>query len=164
MGMDQDRLTIGELARRVHLRTSALRYYEEQGLLHPAERSESGYRLYSPKAEQTIQFIQRAQRLGFSLTDIHRLLAGADQQAMDDPGVVQLAEERFVAIERQLTELLVLRHEMRLFLADLNDEGAHQPTFERLLGRICMGPPAQLSAQSILDWLIERTHCVLGTP
>src|SRR5687768_17616251 len=134
--MQNNKITIGVLAQRTGLRTSALRYYEEQGLISPLERTEAGYRLYSPEAEQTIHFIQRAQRLGFSLIDIRRLLVGSEDRAVDDPTVVKLAEERFLAIERQLTELLVLRHEMRLFLSDLNDEGAHQPTFDRLLGRI----------------------------
>ena len=48
-------LTIGELARRVGLRTSALRYYEKEGLLEPTERSEAGYRLYAPEAEETLR-------------------------------------------------------------------------------------------------------------
>jgi len=57
--------TIGQLATQVRVRTSTLRYYEEQGLLTPAGRTESGYRLYDEQAEQTLYFIQRAQRLGF---------------------------------------------------------------------------------------------------
>ena len=41
-------LTIGQLAKRVGLRTSALRYYEQQGLLSPSGRTTAGYRLYAP--------------------------------------------------------------------------------------------------------------------
>ena len=67
-------LTIGQLAKKVGLRPSAIRYYEEQGLIQPKERSDAGYRLYAPAAESTLRFIQRAQRLGFSLADIHSLL------------------------------------------------------------------------------------------
>ena len=40
-------LTIGQLAKRAGVRTSALRYYEEQGLLQPAARQANGYRLYN---------------------------------------------------------------------------------------------------------------------
>lgn len=158
------RLTIGELARRTGLRTSALRFYEEQDLLSPVERTEAGYRLYSPESERTAQFIQRAQRLGFSLADIRLMLHDLQDGTLSHEAVAAIAQERFLELERKLTELLVLRHEMRLFLADLNRDGAHQPTFERLLGRICMGPPAKLSANTILDWLLEQTHCVLRTP
>ena len=60
-------ITIGQLARRTGLRTSALRYYEEQGLLQPLARTAAGYRLYDANAEQRVRFIGRAQRLGFSL-------------------------------------------------------------------------------------------------
>ena len=63
-------LTIGQLAKRVGLRTSALRYYEEQGLLLPDGRSEAGYRFFKPEAEQILRFIQRAQHLGFSLFSV----------------------------------------------------------------------------------------------
>jgi len=45
--VEADTLTIGELARRVGMRTSVLRYYEEQELLSPAGCSEAGYRLYT---------------------------------------------------------------------------------------------------------------------
>ena len=102
-------LTIGKLAKRVGLRPSALRYYEEQGLLTPAGRTPAGYRLYDATAERTLRFVQRAQRLGFSLADIHTLLQSA---SLSDQAVVALAEERFLALERRLTEQLVLRHEL----------------------------------------------------
>ena len=45
-------LTIGELAKRAGLRTSALRYYEREGLLEPAERTEAGYRLPPPALDE----------------------------------------------------------------------------------------------------------------
>ena len=44
-------LTIGQLAKRVGVRTSTLRYYEDEGLLAPVRRSEAGYRLYDEQAE-----------------------------------------------------------------------------------------------------------------
>ena len=43
---------------------------QEQGLLQPIGRTKSGYRLYTPEAEHRLRFIQRAQRLGFSLADV----------------------------------------------------------------------------------------------
>lgn len=67
-------LTIGQLARRAGLRPSALHFDEAEGLLAPSAHSGAGYRLYSPAAEETLRFIQRAQRLGFALADIRALL------------------------------------------------------------------------------------------
>ena len=156
-------LTIGQLAKHAGLRTSALRYYEEQGLLVPAERSDAGYRLYKPEAEETLRFIQRAQRLGFALEDIRILLEGLENNVIDEQAIAHIAEERFLEMERQLTEQLVLRHEMRLFISDLNQGASGRSLFERLLDRVCTGPPGRLSADTLLAWLIERTGCMLAS-
>jgi DNA-binding transcriptional MerR regulator len=119
-----------------------LRFYEREGLLKPARRSGSGYRLYSAEAEETLLFIRRAQRLGFSLDDIKLVLAGRGGRS-----VVGIAENRFLEIERRLTELLVLRHELELFLNDLTQQvgrsagTAATRLYRDLLDHVC-GQPA----------------------
>jgi MerR family copper efflux transcriptional regulator len=156
-------MTIGELAGRVGVRTSTLRYYEEQGLVMPAGRTETGYRLYEPAAERTLRFIQRAQRLGFSLADIRVLLEGGPS---GDRSVIELAEERFQAIESQLTELLVMRHELEHLLREFRSGAATpdaQSVIDRLLDRVCASPTEGGQADSMLAWLAERTDCRLGT-
>lgn len=161
-------LTIGRLARRAGIRPSTLRYYEAEGLLAPTERTEAGYRLYDPAAEQTLHLIQRAQRLGFSLSDIRALLKDYRDEASDSRLIVSIAENRFIELTRQLTGLLVLRHEMELFLRDLRDALHEQPTqttrtlFDHLLDRVCANPSSGTSAGFMLDWLIEQTGCSLG--
>ena len=67
------RLSIGALAERTGYRASALRFYEEIGLLEPALRS-SGRRQYSPDAVQRVGLIALCQDAGFSLEEIRRLL------------------------------------------------------------------------------------------
>jgi len=119
-------LTIGQLAKRVGLRTSALRYYEQQGLLSPSGRTTAGYRLYAPEAEHTLRFIQRAQRLGFSLADIRALLKGWREGDLSDETIIETAEKRYLALERQATQLMVLRHELELFLHDMYQKIARQ--------------------------------------
>ena len=111
-------MTIGALARRLNVSTSMLRFYEREGLLSPERRSASGYRLYPQSAEKTLLFIRRAQRLGFSLGDIKLLLEGGGRSGRGTE-VMGIAEQRFLEIERRLTELLVLRHELEFFLEDL---------------------------------------------
>ena len=79
--MQEQPLTIGELAKRANVSTSLLRYYEKENLLRPAGRTEAGYRLYSPDAERRLRFIRSAQRYGFSLNDIRLILVkGADHR------------------------------------------------------------------------------------
>ncbi len=154
-------LTIGQLAKRVGLRTSALRYYEEQGLLAPAGRSAAGYRLFHPQAEQALRFIQQAQRLGFSLGDIKALLQGPCTAE-----VVALAENRFLELERQLTELMVQRHELEHLLLELSERQTNQAAeslYERLLNQVCADPTSTGHADTVLEWLVQRTGCSLGS-
>jgi hypothetical protein len=63
-------MTIGELARRVGFRPSAIRYYELRGIVPRPMRSASEYRLYGSEAESIVRFIQCALQLGFSLEEV----------------------------------------------------------------------------------------------
>ena len=78
---------IEQVADRLQTTKRTLRYYEEIGLLPPAERTEGGYRLYS---EEDIARLERIQRLkdllGFSLAEIRELL-----QTDDERGLVRAA-------------------------------------------------------------------------
>ena len=157
--------TVGQLAKVVGVRPSTLRYYEAEGLLAPTQRSEAGYRLYDEAAEQTVRLIQRAQHLGFSLSDIHTLLQGRHNGQLHDETVIQTAEARYLALERQITQLLVVQHELSLFLQDMYRD--HQPPhafasdhFSQLLERVCRNP-LNKPAHAVLDWLIEHTGCLL---
>jgi MerR family redox-sensitive transcriptional activator SoxR len=67
-------LTIGQVASQVGLRTSALRYYEETGLLPSAERV-AGKRRYGPEAVELLRLIRFCQAVGFSLAEVRQLLA-----------------------------------------------------------------------------------------
>jgi MerR family redox-sensitive transcriptional activator SoxR len=67
-------LTIGEVARRAGVATSALRFYEDHGLLQ-SERNESGHRRYHADVLRRVSFIRTAQRVGLSLAEISEALA-----------------------------------------------------------------------------------------
>lgn len=156
-------LTVGRLAKRVGLRPSALRFYEEQGLLPPTAHSEGGYRLYDATAEENLRFIVRAQRLGFALADIRALLA-ARSAGHGDELLAQLAETRYIALERQLTPLLIARHELAHLLQDLRGNAApgYDTHLRQLLDRICADPLRQ-PAETTLEQLLTLTGCGLTT-
>jgi DNA-binding transcriptional MerR regulator len=67
--------TIGQVAERSGFSASALRYYEELGLIAPAARTEAGYRLYDDRALSRLAFVARAKQLGCSLNEITDLLS-----------------------------------------------------------------------------------------
>lgn len=161
-------LTIGRLAKRAGIRASALRYYEEQGLIQPVERTSAGYRLYSPETEQTLQFIQRAQRLGLALTDIRQLLVGLQNNSLTKESILNMINGRYLTLERQVTEGLVLRHEMGQFLQELNQKAIQNEDlsagmlFDQLLDHICSAP-IPYPEPNLLSLLMEYADCRLTT-
>lgn len=159
-------LTIGQLARRGNVATSLLRYYEKAGLLEPIGRTAAGYRLYAPAALRHLLFIRKAQRYGFSLNDI-RLMRGAAHAGAGPREIRDIAEQRFMDIERRVTEMLVLRHELELFLDDITEEigQAAGPQvaqrYRMLLEQVC-GHDGQGRRGTSLRKLIERLGCNLA--
>lgn len=98
-----DLLTIGELARLTDRRTSALRYYEEVGLLAAAERV-SGRRRYRPEAVRTVAIIDTAQRGGLTLEEIRLLLAGEATEELR-----RIAERKLPEVDALLERAQVVR-------------------------------------------------------
>ena len=72
--MDHEPLSIGDVASRAGVATSALRYYESEGLV-AATRSDGGQRRYEREVLRRIAFIRAAQRVGLSLDEIRAALA-----------------------------------------------------------------------------------------
>ena len=79
--MTPETYRIGELSKRADKTVRTIHFYEELGLLQPAERSPGGFRMYTDTALDRIYWIERLQDLDFSLTDIKAFLT--DFQAQD---------------------------------------------------------------------------------
>ena len=93
-------LLISEVARQVGLRPSAIRYYEQIGILPSAQRT-SGQRRYDPTILHRLAVIQRARQTGFTLDEIRELFFGFRSEAR--------ASERWHKLsQRKLTELEAL--------------------------------------------------------
>lgn len=98
-----DLLTIGQLARRTNRRASAIRYYEEVGLLAAPERV-SGQRRYPEDAVRTLAVIDTAQRAGLTLSEIKPLLEGSSVEDLR-----RIAERRIPEIDALLERANVVR-------------------------------------------------------
>jgi len=83
--MTEQRLQIGEVADRVGLSLRTVRYYEEMGLLVPADRTEGGFRLYTDEHVERLRLIKQMKPLGFTVQEIRDLLDARDTLA-GDPG------------------------------------------------------------------------------
>ena len=68
-------LQIGRVAQKTGLSVDAIRFYEKSGLLPRPARTQGGYRLYEEREIADLEFIQKAQQLGFSLNEIRELFS-----------------------------------------------------------------------------------------
>ena len=100
--------TIGRLAKAADVNIDTVRFYERQGLLHPAPRSGGGYRLYGPDEVSRLQFIRRAKTLGFSLEDIAELLR-LTEDGHDRARVKAIAQKRVADLGQRIAELERMR-------------------------------------------------------
>jgi len=113
-------MRIGELAEAAGTSTKTLRFYEDQGLLPPAERTSSGYRDFSPEAVTRIDFIHRGQAAGLTLTQIRQILDIRDRGQAPCDHVRDLLDARLIDIEQQISHLMALRDT----IAELRDHAA----------------------------------------
>lgn len=98
------RLKIGEVSKQTGIAVGALRYYETLGLLK-SKRGDNGYRYYSAQAVHQVQFIKKAQSLGFSLEDIGDVLNVHEQGDVPCELVRSLLQEKIDQLETQIREM-----------------------------------------------------------
>ncbi len=104
IGMDEH-YSIGELAREAGIPVSTVRYYERIGLVRPDGRTVSNYRVYGVEAVERVRFIRAAQRTGFTLEDITRLLEFRDGATAPCREVEVLIENRLSETKKRMEDL-----------------------------------------------------------
>jgi MerR family redox-sensitive transcriptional activator SoxR len=92
-------LTIGEVARRTGMRTSALRYYESMGLLPEPHRVSGGHRRYDPSVLNVLSVLRMAQQAGFTIAEMHMLVAGFAPETPASERWQQLAQCKLQEVE-----------------------------------------------------------------
>jgi DNA-binding transcriptional MerR regulator len=123
-----DLLTIGELAQRVGVATSALRYYEEVGLLRPARRHR-GRRYYDEGAVDDVGAILLFQDVGFTLAEIGRLASARADRAAH----TALLADKLDELGRKADEIAVAREALRHALDCPAPTLAACPNFRRVV-------------------------------
>ena len=105
-------LTSGQLAKKAGVGVETLRFYEREGLLDKPARTASGYRQYPAEAVERVQFIRRAQLLGFLLKDIKELLALREASGDDCQDVRAKAVTKLADIDTKIKDLEAMRDEL----------------------------------------------------
>lgn len=116
-------LKIGDVAKQSGIGIEALRFYERSGLLGRPNRTQGGYRVYDAVVLQRLDFIKRAQVLGFSLDEIKRIIA--DKQAGKSPclEVREIVRRRLEELDERLKEMKRYRRELGAALSQWEETG-----------------------------------------
>src|SRR5215469_445231 len=109
----QPTFQIGELARRTALSIDAIRFYERRKLLPPPIRSAGRFRLYTTDDIERLRFVQRMQRLGFSLEEIKQLMAIRADREHACASVRQFLKTKLEGLRTRIRDLQELEAELK---------------------------------------------------
>ena len=128
-------MNISQAASATGLTSKTIRFYEEQGVIPPAQRANNGYRVYSDKQLERLRFIKRARDMGFSLEESRDLLQISLDPGRTSASVKQKAEQQILRIDQQIEAL----QQMRIVLEQAatrcrGDESSDCPILDQLNG------------------------------
>jgi DNA-binding transcriptional MerR regulator len=133
-------LRVGQLAEQAGKTVRAIRFYEELGLLEPAQRTQGGFRQYDGTALVRIHWIDRLQDLGFSLTEIRDFLASLKAEETGPRAMEQLRTfyaAKLVETRAALERLRALEGELQDSLGYLSTCQTCAPHTHRSACRAC---------------------------
>jgi MerR family copper efflux transcriptional regulator len=120
---------IGELSRKTGVLNQTIRYYEQQGLLQPTERTEAGYRLYSDADVQRLRFIQQAKLFGLTLEEIKELMDVRAEGVAPCGHLRRMVGNHIDDINHRIQELVLFRDDLSRRYEEMNKA--------EVSGRIC---------------------------
>ena len=114
-------LTIAGLAREASVGVETVRYYERRGLITQPKRINGAYRRYGSDHVRRIQFVKRAQELGFTLEEIESLLMLED--GTDRRSIQKIANERLTQVRERISDLRRIERTLSHLLDDCKKGG-----------------------------------------
>ena len=115
-------MNIGQAAEASGVSAKMIRYYESTGLIEPAGRTASGYRVYSDGDVHTLRFIRRARDLGFSVAQIENLLALWRNRERASADVKRLALEHVEHLCEKVAEMEAMIATLRHLAENCSDD------------------------------------------
>lgn len=108
-------IKIGQLAKQTGLSVGTIRYYSDIGVLSPAKIGENGYRYYTTQASYQIEFIKKAQTLGFSLEEIKQIIQISDRGEPPCNLVKNLINDKIQQLETQIEQMIGFKAELEKY-------------------------------------------------
>jgi MerR family mercuric resistance operon transcriptional regulator len=105
-------LQIGQAAKATGLSIDAIRFYQKCGLVRPPARTTGGFRLFNGTDLEELQFIARAQELGFSLSEIKDLIHVQQQDGRGCPEVRALLKRKLAVVRGKISALRQIEIEL----------------------------------------------------
>lgn len=124
----------GELARSVGINVQTLHYYERIGLLPRPQRSATNYRIYSDDALRRVQFIKKAQAVGFTLAEIKRIIGLKTHGRAPCGEVIEIGEQHLREVDARLCQLRAYRKALAQSLSGWREKNA---TRRNCAGEFC---------------------------
>ncbi len=105
-------LSIGSLSKQTGVKIPTIRYYEQIGLIGPAERTEGNQRRYRKEALERLGFIKHARELGFSIETISSLIELNNHPDRNCAAATAIAREQLNHVRERIASLLRLETEL----------------------------------------------------
>ncbi len=116
--------TISAAASAAGVGVETIRFYERKGLIEqPSRPRGGGYRIYSKETVKRIQFVRKAQELGFSLREIDELLSLRADPGAECADVQARAATKLEEVERKMTDLRKIRSALKTLMASCPKKG-----------------------------------------
>ncbi len=119
-------ILIGQMAKQAGTNPKTIRYYETIGLLPNPQRGENRYRLYSNEMVELLQFIKKAQGLGFTLSEIKEIVDLRRTGQEPCIHVRGLIARKIADLDQQLNDLIGLRKKLARLLAGSRKQARRQ--------------------------------------
>lgn len=124
-------MKIGELEARSGASRHTLRYYEQIGLISPQRRT-NNYRDYTSQTLLDLDFIKRAQSMGFSLGEIGEILDAQRNKLIDCADGAKLIEKKMAEVQLKIANLQSIYRYLNEERANLEASAAKQLELEQL--------------------------------
>jgi Cd(II)/Pb(II)-responsive transcriptional regulator len=105
-------MKIGELAKIAHCTTETIRFYEKEGLLPEADRTEANYRNYTARHVERLRFIRNCRALDMTHDEIRALLRLTDAPAEGCGAINTLIDEHIGHVNTRIDELKQLKAQL----------------------------------------------------
>lgn len=140
-------MKVGDLAERAGVGVQTLHYYERLGLLPKPDRTAANYRLFPASALRRVQFIKKAQALGFTLEEIKEILGLREQGRAPCRCVADVGKKHLQELDTRIAALQEFRRELAAVVPKWEKETSGQ---RKCAGEFCD--------------LIERLPEIAGSP